>query len=390
MIPAGIYLAGLAINCNYAFRYAYTTVADTLREYELYTLIIETGKLQLETGARGLASSSLTATYFPAMIQRLTGIEPLLLFKLYACFLIPFLPVIVYYIIKRLSNPAYALMGSLFVMAQVPFLQAPSMVRTNTGIIFFAMSVLVLLQGRIKTGWKIALLCLCATGMVVSHYTTTYIALITLIIVLVASQHRLLINCRLYWQKGLITLCLALVIGICIWHIGIVERAWEGAKIVTKQVQKDIISDSEYGILDIESRDKITQAAFGVKNPDGDHIFRFRWVALAFGWLTIIILLYGLVASLKVQPIEYVLLAAGLLLMIGATLALPSLSRSYGVMRVYFQALPVLALFYPVGITKVAGYIRLKPVILYLLITIPYGYYMYTTGLIHSITGGGL
>ena len=97
--PVIIALIAFGIVLRYAL-FDYELISDSACEFMVYSLIVETGKWQIVTHHQ-LLSSCLFTTFFPAMFQRAFNTDLLMTFKLFPCFIIPFLPVAVYYLAKR-------------------------------------------------------------------------------------------------------------------------------------------------------------------------------------------------------------------------------------------------------------------------------------------------
>ena len=107
--PVVIYLIALAILLPFALGSGFTLTGDTSSEYALYFAIVETGVW--DPPVDNLLASCLSTTLFPALIQRVTHVDPLLVFQLYCCFTIAFLPVTIYYLAKRYLPIAGALIA---------------------------------------------------------------------------------------------------------------------------------------------------------------------------------------------------------------------------------------------------------------------------------------
>jgi len=407
--PGIIYLMGLAIVLVYAFTTNYIEVGDTAREYYIYSFLAQGGDWQTLFGkAQGIYSLQrvcLSTTAIPAYLQRLFGFDMLLFFKLYTCFFISFLPVAVYFIAKKFIRNTYAFLVAVFFMGQVCFIHAPSMARSNVALLFFALALLVILKLDISKRVRYSVIFVLAGGMVISHYSTTYISLFlflaTGIVILLWQLFR---RTQLPSKNSILAVCLSLVIGITVWYGFITHTPWVEAVRFVKQITLTTFSplsstggspEKNYEITKVESRDKITQVAFGVKNPDGDATFTFNWATFVFNWLVVVIMSYGLLITLvkwrkdKAVPLGYLILSMiGYATIIGVVI-LPWVSRAYGIERTYYQMLVFLGIYFIFGCSDIAKRLRLKPIMIILPVLLPYLYFTYTTGIIYSITGWG-
>jgi uncharacterized membrane protein len=234
--------------------------------------------------------------------------------------------------------------------------------------------------------------------MTLSHYGTTlitFILLLTVGVVLIVFRFRM----RLHFHRNIIIACLLVATGIGIWYFALTETPFYSSlgfikRTVASAGGETVVTiyngtATELALLDIESRDKITQAAFGIRNPDNDTVFQFNWFLLIFGWLTIGVSGYGFIMSLlrKGFDIEYLLLSIAGYGILVLTVLVPMVSRGYGIERSYLQLLTFLGIYFYIGSVTIGRKIRVHPYIVMLAIQIPYFYLMYTTGVIHSITG---
>ena len=399
--PSIIYLMGITITLVYAFTTNYTEVSDTAREYLIYSAIVQTGSWQIESGALAIQSACLAVTLFPALLQRLFGIEPLLFFKLYSSLIIPLLPVVVYLIARRFVSNLYAFLVAVFFMGQVCFLQAPSIARSNMALLFFALALLVLLQLSLSKRMKFPVLFVLATGMVISHYGTTFASLFILGTTgAVISLWWLIRRTQLLYRDSILIVCLSLIVGITVWYGFITHTPLtEGISFVEDSTFTEVIVETEdagiqdYGIAEVSSRDKIIQVALGVKNPDGDTTFTFNWATFVFSWLTVMLMSYGLLITLikwhreKAVPLEYLMLSIIGYAIILVVVALPFVSRTYSIERTYCHMLIFLGIYFIFGCSDIARRLKLKAYMVILPVLLPYFYFTYTTGIIHSITG---
>ena len=415
--PSIIYLMGITITLVYAFTTNYTEVSDTAREYLIYSTITQGGSWQAlrndVTGLFTIQSTCLTVTLFPALLQRLFSIEPLLFFKLYSSFIIPILPVVVYFIAKRVTSNLHAFLVAVLFMGQVCFLQAPSMARSNMALLFFALSLLVILRPDLSKRVKFPILFLLATGMVISHYGTTFASLLLLGTagvtvslwwfvrrMLYYSLPRFSVTFRLPYRNSILIVCLSLIVGIVVWY-GFVTHTplTEGISFIERSTSQEIkirpeeVDAQEYKITEVNSRDKIIQAALGVKNPDGDTTFTFSWATFVFNWLAVMLMSYGLLITLikwrriKAVPLEYLALSIIGYATIVGVVVLPFPSRFYGIERTFYQMLVFLGIYFIFGCSDIAKRLKLKAYMVILPVLLPYFYFTYTTGIIHSITG---
>lgn len=414
--PLIIYFISLIVVGNFAFTTDYTTVSDTAREYELYQQTITNGASKLPssdeaTGAFILQSTSLSTTYLPAVFQKLTGIESKLFFKLWALLFLPFFPVVVYYLTKRYMTNISAFLVSVLMISQVVWFHSPAMARFSFAMLFIGLALLVI-QSQMEAKHRYPLLIFLAIMAVVSHYSAVFIIIgMIASMYIVVSLIRFFSKVKFQYANKLMVYCSFLVLFSWLWYSvisGAPMRNYIGFATQAITATAEIVGvgtngqgEVEIGVTSpsgIAEKDKILQAAFGVRNPDGDKEFQFSYAALIFSWLVIITILIGCLAVtigiLRGRIIideNYILAAVGgglLVLMV----IVPFLSRGYGIERLFFQVLLFLNVYFIYGsewLARVLQKMRLNipaPVIATTLL-VPYFYLTATVGIIHSITG---
>jgi uncharacterized membrane protein len=125
-----------------------------------------------------LLSSALSISILPTLFENFLSINPQLLFKLLFAILFSITPVIIYTIVKKYFNELLALLAACFFMFQRNFIDAPSDARTSVAVVFFALTFMVLCDREMKNTKKYTLLLLFIIGMIISHYTTSFIFLL--------------------------------------------------------------------------------------------------------------------------------------------------------------------------------------------------------------------
>jgi len=345
----------------------------------------------------GLLSSCLPTTIVPALIQRATGFEPLLVYKWYSIILLPLLPVVVFLLASRFINKRYAFWVGLFFMAQLYFLHAPTYARVNMALIFFGLALLVIYgypQGSYK--WRVPLLGILAMGITVSHYGTAFASLFIFGAVLLW-----LIGLGLYKKSRKNIAVVAIVfcfiaVSVGIWHAGVTYIPWVYARSFVVDTARDlkvsteVIDDPAVGVnpslFDMESREGVVQVAFGKTLPIMNNAQKTEFV---FSWLTILMMTYGLFVAVRARRGElggrFTTMAVVCYLLILAGIALPYLSTHYGIARIYYTALVPLSLCFVIGAMDVAKRVKLPAEIVMAIVLVPFS--LCTTGLLHSFIG---
>jgi len=348
-----IYLATLGILLCYNL--THPPVNDGVKEYEAYLLNIKDNWIFRRT----LVNSCLVTTWLPAMLQKQTGVDQMVLFRIFPTIFYALMPVFTYLIARRYLAIRYALIACLVVILNSHILFFPDMGRVGVGIAFFAGMIWALLEKRLVWAMVFALL------VTFSHYGTALIAMgLTFACVLgyLVWQRKLL-------RKYLVVFCLLLV-SIGVWHFWI--SSYSGWVMLTYGIQTDMpmmtgdavgpeIGWDKEAFLDLSTREIAVQRALGLIGTTIPEM-----IEIVANWLMVGTITLGLFLLLRKWQIDdqFKIMGASLWLLIIFTVAVPWLSQFYGGMRVYFTALPVLAIAFPVGMKWVAEKVRIQPILL--------------------------
>lgn len=380
--PLLVYLVGFGVVLEYILTTDYLGGSTICAEFALYMHYITGVEWHPMSGAFGLQNICLPVTWLPARMQIITGIEPVLFYKYYHALILPLLPVTTYFVFKLFIKKQYALIGALFVIGTVTFLQSPSMARTTIALIFYVLLLLVIFTPGMR--YRVPLAVGLSALMVLSHYTTTYLALfIFLGSIAVLSVQWLISRTRPRQIVLLLVISFSLVAGAIVWY-GQVNNSLM-LKIDTR-VQALADTGQPGDIYNLEIRDKIIQVAFGVQNPDGDTIFEFNWWLFGVSWLVVALITWGMIISVLKRrlPFEFLVISAMCFALIALTVLIPGASRGYGIERVFYQCTPLFGVLLVKGTGNPGrfSWAVLLPLVL------AYGYLNMNYGIIHSITGG--
>lgn len=127
--------------------------------------------------------SMLSLTVLPAEVHELSGIQTLLVFKVVYPIIGALFPAGVFCVARHLLTKRWSFMAAaLVIMQQTFFQQLPALARQEVATFLFVALVAVLLdptQPKRNPGRWI-FVCLLSLGVVVSHYSTTYLAVLLL------------------------------------------------------------------------------------------------------------------------------------------------------------------------------------------------------------------
>ena len=355
------------------YNLSHPPINDGIKEYETFLLNLDHGWEYRRT----LVNSSLITTWLPAIAARITSLDAMTIFRITPPIFYALMPAFTYRIARRYLAVRYAIVATLVVVTNSHIMFFPDIGRVGVGIAFFSGMVWALLHYRLWWAIVFALL------VVFSHYGT---ALIAMGLTLVCWAGYLLWKKQLLKQYLVVFLVLAVSTGV--WHFWI--SSYSGWVMFTYGIQTDIpsrtgdiIGPNWHGDwLNPADREPAVQNALGI---GVDSIPKL--IEVVANWSVVGLTTLGLWSFLRGKNIENVakIMGLSLWLLIVFTVAVPWLSVFYGGMRVFFTALPVLAICFSLGIKKLSGWVRVKPLVLCIVALIIFA--LSTSGIVYRPFG---
>jgi len=323
-----------------------------------------------------------------------------------------FAPLAVYVISKKYIGELYAFLASFFFISQASFLKLAGSPRTNLAIFFVALTVMVFFSDKIDPLKRRILFIVFMLSIVVSHYSTTYVFFFTLFF----SWFAIEIFSRRYVFKRSITLTAVLLFFafIFFWYSQVTETAFNlGVGFIEgtfSDLNRFFIEESRTEQFEVLTGHRLKYPILGRAN------LAVTWgtfILIGIGVLTMVIRYKEMMALSNVKhkkpnflktkfEMEYlvmVLACAGLLIIM---VALPFVSKGYGVQRLYSFVLVILSVCFVVGGMTLSHFfffykkrksvlkeknngLQNRAYLVILLILIPYS--MFQTGVMHQIGG---
>lgn len=365
----GIYLT--AVIWMLVYNINHPIVNDGLKELETYLINIDYGWEYRRT----LVNSSLFTTYFPALIQQATHLDPIVLFRVFPCLFYPLAPAFTYLISRRYLDKKYAMIAVLVVLFNSHILFFPDMGRVGVAFAFIAGLVWALLEDRPLWASLFSIL------IVFTHYSSSIISigLVGFVLVIYLIRKKKLLKTYV--------LSLAVLIALTgLWHFGIAGYSgWVMVETATRQTITGITGDlhqyAEVEWLEIGAREQSVQMALGIGI---DSIPRL--IEVIMNWIVVILIALGSFKNIiynKAIDIQYKLMVVAMIILILLTIAVPFLSAEYNAMRVYFTSLCLLSICLPVALIS----LKKKKLIITAALVILLLYGSTTSGLIYKAFG---
>jgi uncharacterized membrane protein len=179
-----LYAMALAMVWSFSLRGDLVYGFDISTEYYDMEYTVRTGVWHFAHPGNAY-SAMLSVTVLPAELHALSGVPALLIIKVLYPALNALYPVAIYGLGRMLLNRRWAFAASAFIVIQSPFSQElPGVARQEIALLFFMALTGAMFDTRLARYQRWALVTVFGLGMVVSHYSTTYLALALLAVML--------------------------------------------------------------------------------------------------------------------------------------------------------------------------------------------------------------
>lgn len=177
VIPISVYSIALSILFNISLRGWNINGTDVLTEYKMFQVTLNNSHWAMSSILHAY-NACISITILPTIVQQITNMPSEYVFKLFMQIIFAFVPVIVYLFIKNFTNKIYAFLGALLYISFPIYVNSMSMhIRQEIAFLFFALLLLILFDKKIQSVSKNVLIIVFMVSMVISHYSTTYLAI---------------------------------------------------------------------------------------------------------------------------------------------------------------------------------------------------------------------
>ena len=171
-----LYSVGLAILWSFALRSDLVNGFDIATEYYDLHQAVLTGIWH--TAHPGDAyGAMLSITVLPAELHALSGIPSLLIFKVVYPAIYALFPVAIFGLARRILSTPWAFAAAAFAIGQYAFAEIAGFARQEIALVLFVAVIAAILDTWIRRFPQWCLVVLLGLAMVVSHYSTTYVAI---------------------------------------------------------------------------------------------------------------------------------------------------------------------------------------------------------------------
>lgn len=170
-----LYCVALALLLMTSLRGWYTTGHDIQREYHVFELTKVNGSWAIDR-FRDAYNACISITILPTIFANLLKITDPFIYKTLFQIIFALVPVTVYLIARRFVDPAISVLTFIYFVSFPTFFgDMPFLNRQEIAFLFLSLMILLVFESKIASGKKKFIFLLFAVGLILSHYSTTYI-----------------------------------------------------------------------------------------------------------------------------------------------------------------------------------------------------------------------
>nr|QNO46304.1 hypothetical protein PABHDKJJ_00008 [Methanosarcinales archaeon ANME-2c ERB4] len=329
-------------------------------------------------------TATLSTSLLPTIYWSLSGIDKIYVYKLVYQIIWAITPLVCYISFKKYVSELYAFLASVFFMSQMPFIFVlQSAMRTEIGILFFALAIAVFFDDEIGKSNKKILFLVFIYSVAVSHYTTSYVFFIMLLLLWLTTIP-LKKSFGLRYRISYTTVSLFFAV-IFFWYSQVTESHFTN---IVHFFEETFTNLANFFIE--ESREEGFYSSIAGKSVNELP----RRISLVTHWITFIFIFAGIIDLIKtykdkkseheLEHLLVILISGGILFLY---LILPHVSIGYGSSRTYQQMLVVLAVVFVMGGMAICKYTRRSQFSLMLITIVLISQFFCGTYLLHQVLG---
>jgi uncharacterized membrane protein len=235
-----LYAVELALLWGFSLRGNGVYGFDISREYYDLSATVSAG-IWHPAHAGDAYGALLSVTIMPTQLHFLSGVPALLVFKVVYPIVTALIPVGIYSLARTILTKTWAFIAAALFVAQIQFAEElPQLARQEIALILFLALLALILDSGMRRWPRWTLAALLSTAVVLSHYSTTYIA-VTLLAALVGLQWIVSWRRRTNTPKlsGTVVIALATsVIAALVWYWPVTHSQVSGLNGLTEALTR--------------------------------------------------------------------------------------------------------------------------------------------------------
>jgi uncharacterized membrane protein/glycosyltransferase involved in cell wall biosynthesis len=278
-----MYSLGLAVLLLGALRGDFIGGTDISKEFYLYQLTQAIGHWSPSV-YHDAYNACLSITTLPMLLSKLLKVDNLTLFKVLFPAVYALLPVMTYALLRRWTSRLIAFIAALLFIAQPVFTTWSLIpIRQIFGFLFFAALLMIIFDEKVTQKVRTGLFLLFGAALVLSHYSTTYIAIGALSFMYIVQWIYYMLGRRFkQWQADTFTptlglpLLVAFIAMAAVWY-GPVTHVSSNITTRFTKISEHIRHNDWNGLFtDSHSKDTsiVDQFRFGESQPDAKQLWK--------------------------------------------------------------------------------------------------------------------
>ncbi len=246
--PWAILMLSISLLLMYSLRSWHILGWDIHQEYLVFTLT-NNAKYWSPYASSSAYNSCISITILPTIFTSFIKINNEYIYKLIFPILFSIVPLMIYLSTKKFLSEGYAFLTSFFFIGQYWFVQMPTLARQEIAFIFLTLILLLIFNHELNESIKAFLYIILGMSIILSHYSTTYVWLATMVIFYILGRLLKIIflkNLKLFFSFKYILLMI------------LVTFLWQFQFNVPSNNFGSLLATTIYDISNIFSEDSIT------------------------------------------------------------------------------------------------------------------------------------
>lgn len=176
--PWSIIMISLSLLLAASLRSWYVSAFDMHLEYYVFQLIKEKQYWSMQLFNHAY-NTCISVSILPVILSDFLKINNQYIFKLVIPIIFSFTPLVVYLFLKEFTHEILAFIAAFFFISQPTFIKWASIpIRQEIALLFFSLTLLVIFNENFNQTIKNSFFIIFGFSMVISHYSTTYLAIL--------------------------------------------------------------------------------------------------------------------------------------------------------------------------------------------------------------------
>ncbi|WP_300426721.1 DUF2206 domain-containing protein [Methanobacterium sp.] len=358
--PLAIWLISLALLLLNGLTSNHIFGIDVHHEYAVFNITFSQAFWDVVTNASNAYYLCTSITILPTIYAVLSNINGEYIFKTVYAFIGSLIPLIAYLAFNKYFKIDKAFLATLLIVFQNFFILSLGCTRQLVALLFFFLAVFILFDKEIPDKCRKILLILSVWTIIISHYSTAYVALTILLPIIMLPFLKSLVpylknlkNKKIDFKN--FDVILLIFVFMVVWY-----SVFAGIQVEASSGSIEQISSSTTSGITADSRDASVLAIFGIGVKSIPNL-----ISIIANDLIFLSILLGIVAiTLKFKyyrkkiDFGFILGIYLFILLLIMFIIVPMVSRLYGAPRIFLQSLIFLAPTFIIGLDEVAKLLK--------------------------------